>query len=275
MTDSAPLPLHQQWAEALIRHLPPSGATLRLIDVGGRASALLWERRPDIEVIATPEAAAAWTVAANSADAVVALGETLQAALLAAALEALRPGGRLIIFNPKDRPGKTQVKTLEKAGYTRILVEAGLTVPVPSGALMRGEKPHTEARTLDRVKQVASHETAPRAARFVYLLIEQQPFKPAWRMKPDEVRQWKAAAVQGNDELVVLAFSSLPRAVEFMQPAVLAGHVQSVNKIGKFAWDLTKKWPFPIMLNPSDEIFDTQTLAWMPIDPNEAEAPDE
>jgi hypothetical protein len=274
MTDPA-VPLHHQWAETLARHLPPSGAVLRLVDVGGRASALLCELRPDITVIATPEAVQAWSVDADSADAVVALGESLHVALLTSALAALRPGGRLIIFNPKDRPGKTQVKTLEKAGFTRILVEAGLTVPVPSGALLRGEKPHTEVRTVDRVKQVTAQEANPRAARFVYLLIEQQPFKPAWRMKPDEPRQWKAAGVKGDGETVVLAFSSLPRAVEFMQPVVMAGHIQSVNKIGKFAWELTKKWPFPIMLNPSDELFDTQTLAWTIIDPDEAEAPDE
>jgi len=42
-------------------------------------------------------------------------------------------------------PSEAFVKTLEAADYTRILVEVGAECPLPVGALMRGEKPHTVA----------------------------------------------------------------------------------------------------------------------------------
>ena len=73
----------------------------------------------------------------------------------------------------------------------------------------------------------------------------------------------------------VLAFSSLPKAVEFMQPAVVAGRIKDVNKIAKFRWEVARDWPFPVMLNPSDEIFDTHAAALLAVDPDTAEAPDE
>jgi len=78
-----------------------------------------------------------------------------------------------------------------------------------------------------------------------------------------------------DNETVLLAFSSLPKAVEFMQPAVLAGHILDVNKVAKFAWGVVQALPYPIMLNPSDEIFDTQPVVFVAVDPATAEAPDE
>jgi len=81
--------------------------------------------------------------------------------------------------------------------------------------------------------------------------------------------------VAGEDEVVALTFSSLPKAVEFMQPAVMAGHITNVNKIAKFKWDVAKNLPFAMMLNPSDEIFDTHQVAMFEIDHQLAEAPDE
>lgn len=261
--------------EAMGKHLPPSGATLRLVDIGGRAGAILTEKRADLDVVLTPGQRDSWQLPPNSLDAVVGYGCTLDADLLSAALTSLRPGGRLILLNPNGEPAEALVDTLAAAGYTRILVEPGVETPSPAGVLMRGEKPHTEAHTTDRIKQTAGRDAGRRAGRYIHLLIQQTPNKPVWKLEPDELIEWQAVAVAGDNETVLLAFSSLPKAVEFMQPAVLAGHIRDVNKVAKFSWDIAKNWPFPMMLNPSDEIFDTERVVMVSIDPQTAEAPDE
>ena len=261
--------------EAMAKHLPPSGASLRLVDVLGKTADILREQRPDIEVVYSPKKVASWRIPANSVDAVVAYDSDPSSDLLQSALRALRPGGRLIIMNSQLDPSEAYVKTLEGADYTRILVEVGAECPLPVGTLMRGEKPHTEAHTVDRVKQVAAQDTPQRTARYLHLLIHQTPYKPAWRLTADDNIEWQAVGVVGDDEVVLLTFSSLPKAVEFMQPAVMAGHITNVNKIAKFKWDVVKQWPFPTILNPSDEIFDTQAVAMLKIDLTTAEAADE
>jgi hypothetical protein len=263
--------------EAMGKHLPPSGAALRLADVGGRAGIILSQKRTDLDIILTPGRYDSWQLPPDSLDAVTAYDCDPDTVLLAMALFALRPGGRLILMSPTGTPDEAMVRRLEEGGFTRILVEPGLQGSTSVGVLMRGEKPHTEEHTLDRVKQVASRdEAAPRrSSRYVHLLIRQSPNKPAWKLKKGEQITWEAVAVAGNDETIVLAFSSLPKAVEFMQPAVLAGHIQDVNKVAKFSWETARAWPFPMMLNPSDEIFDTNTIVHLTIDPQTAEAPDE
>ncbi|MBZ0285971.1 MAG: hypothetical protein K8I30_00045, partial [Anaerolineae bacterium] len=144
------------------------------------------------------------------------------------------------------------------------------------GVLMRGEKPHLEEQTAARIKQVAARDNAQRrAGRYVHLLIKQTPNQPAWKLKPGEPLDWEAVAVAGDNETVLLAFSSLPKAVEFMQPAVLAGHILDVNKVAKYAWGVVQALPYPIMLNPSDEIFDTQAAVFVEVDPAKAEEADE
>ncbi|MBC6937329.1 MAG: hypothetical protein DWB42_16030 [Chloroflexi bacterium] len=60
-----------------------------------------------------------------------------------------------------------------------------------------------------------------------------------------------------------------------MQPAVVSGRVLGVNKIAKYRWDVVRGWPHPVMLNPTDDILDTNTLVFLPVDPTAAEAPDE
>ncbi len=259
----------------MVKHLPPSAAFLRLVDVGGFAGEVFTDLRSDLEIILTPGAADEWSVKPNTIDAVVAFGNELSPQLLDSALEALRPAGRLIIVNKEGRPSQTLVNQLELAGYTRILVEAALTEPEPAGVLIRGEKPHTEAHTIDRVKQVAGTDAPSRGGRYVHVLIQQLPNKPPWKLKPDERVKWQAVAVEGQNETVLLAFSSLPKAVEFMQPAVLAGRIKEVNKIAKYRWEIARDWPFPIMLNPSDEIFDTNPPVYVSLDSQTAEAPDE
>lgn len=261
--------------EAMAKHLPPSGSTLRLIDVYGRTAKVLCELRPEIEVIYSPRKYTTWPVVPDSVDAVAAYDCEPDAALLQSALQVLRPGGRLIIMNAALDPSEAYVKTLESADFTRILVEAGAECPLPVGTLMRGEKPHTESHTTERVKQVAAQDAPTRAVRYVYLLIHQTPHKPAWRLSAEDRVEWEAVGVEGEGETVLLAFSSLPKAVEFMQPVVMNGHLTNINKIAKFRWDVTKNWPFPMMLNPSDEIFDTNPVSMLTIDHTTAEVSDE
>ncbi|MEO8607782.1 MAG: hypothetical protein ABI690_07880 [Chloroflexota bacterium] len=262
--------------EAMAKHLPPSAASLRLVDIGGRAGAVFAEARADLDIVLTPGRADTWQLPQNSIDAVVAYDCQPDNLLLASALSALRPGGRLIMLDPRGKPDETLVKLLESGGFTRILVETGAESPKPTGVLMRGEKPHVEAHTVDRIKEVAARDTPQRrAGRYVHLLIQQTPNKPAWKLKKDEALDWQAVAVAGDNETVLLAFSSLPKAVEFMQPAVLAGRILDVNKVAKFAWAVVQALPYPIMLNPSDEIFDTQAPVFVQVDPTAAEEPDE
>lgn len=260
--------------EAAARHLPPSGAMLRLLDVDGKAGAVLAALRHDLEIMPVGKPGA-WAVGPDTVDAVIAFDCPTDVALLRTALDALRPGGRLIVISPTGEPRALYVRMLEGAGYTRILVENAIECPSPVGVLMRGEKPHTEERTVDRVRQVAARDETPRPGRYVYVLVNQLANKPVWMLQPGETVAWNAVAVAGDQETVLLAFSSLPKAVAFMQPAVLARRIEGVNKIAKFRWDVVHGWPNPVMLNPTDDILETNSVVLLPVDPSSAEAPDE
>jgi SAM-dependent methyltransferase len=270
--------LQRQFIEVMAKHLPPSGATLRLVDIEGRAWEVLAELRGDLDMVVKPLNADDWHLNPDSIDALVAFDVVPDADFLREALLALREGGRLIMLNAGGVADERHVRTLQEAGYSRILVAPGLEQPGPLGVLIRGEKPHSQARTEDRMKQIAAVDNAlpaRRPGRYVYLLVQQKPNKPAWKLKPGDKVEWYAVAVEGNDEQVVLAFSSLPKAVEFMQPVVKAGIIKDVHKMPKFAWEVARQWPFAVLLNPSDEIFRTQKVAFLAIDPATAEAPDE
>lgn len=269
--------LRKLYIEEIVKHLPPSASTLRLLDVDGAAGDALREARTDLEVVT------AWEQGVESVDAVVAYGAALDAARLSAALSALRPGGRLIMLDPDGEPQEAQVQTLEGAGYTRILVGPGLECPTVTGVLMRGEKPHTTEDTHARVQIAArqddSHAGADLAAfngRYVHLLVRQSPNKPVWALKPDEVIEWKAAALTGEDGTpTLLAFSSLPRAVAFMQPAVLRGAIKDVSKVAKFSKATAQTWTERVLLNPDIAVLDSAQIAFIDIDPATAETPDE
>src|SRR5689334_21200094 len=128
--------------ETMIKHLPPSASTLRLLDLNGAAAEFLSEKRPDLAVtvgISGDE---------DSFDAVVVYGEAPDDERLRAALHALRPGGRLIVIDPLGDASSVHVRRLETAGYTRILVEE----LAETGVLMRGEKPHVTDDTLARIQ---------------------------------------------------------------------------------------------------------------------------
>lgn len=260
--------------EAMAKHLPPSGATLRLVDVAGSVGETLRALRPDIEVVLTPSAGQPWSAPPSSVDAVTGYDVLPDAHLLAEALTALRPGGRLILMDSHGSPAESHVHTLEAAGYTRILVETGAECPLPVGVLLRGEKPHTETHTLDRARQVAA-QGETRRGRYVHLLIRQTPDKPVWRIEPGETIDWQAVGILDGNTPSVLGFSSLPKAVEFMQPAVLAGQIVGVTKIAKFRWEVADSWPFAVAFNPSSDVFRAHSVTLLRVDPASAESPDE
>jgi hypothetical protein len=251
------------------KHLPPSATHLHLLDIGGMSH--FGER--DFEVTIVNGAAASWRLAPFAFDAVVACDVDLTADVLAACLDVLRPGGRLIVAQSTGRVSADQVKLLEDAGYTRVLVEAVLAGSV----LLRGEKPHTEQRTMDRIQQVAGRDSAATLTdfkgRYVHLLIRQTPNKPVWALRPGELVEWHAAAITDDNGPLLLAFSSLPRAVAFMQPAVMQGIIRDVNKVGKFSRAAAQDWP--LLFNPDLDSIADRTIVYVPVDSNLAETPDE
>lgn len=262
--------------EAMLKHLPPSAASLKLLDVGGAVRDIFLKHRPDLDVTAVDGDAAGWGIEPGSFDAVAAFDADLTPALYDAALDALRPGGRLIIMSSRGEPDGAHVVTLEGHGFTRILVETGAECPLPVGVLMRGERPHQTDDTLARVQVGAGADADGQAladykGRFVHLLIRQTPDKPAWKLRADESIAWEAVTLNG----ALLAFSSLPKAVAFMQPVVLTGTIVGVSKVAKFSKPTAQAWPLPVLLNPTPEMLDAGTLGVTPIDPDSAETPDE
>lgn len=254
--------------ELMIKHLPPSASTLHLLDVQGRLGDSIAHRRADV-------AMAVGVVAfENSIDAVVLYDAALDADLLGFALRALRPGGRLIAVNPQGEPSAGLVRQLESAGYTRILVEEMLPTDA-GGVLMRGEKPHVTDDTLARIRSVAREDQAQSAfkGRYLHLLICQTPNKPVWALQPGETIEWRAVALADGDDATLLAFSSLPNAVAFMQPAIVNGRIKDVNKVAKFNRAAAQDWR--ILLNPPLEALDGREIVLVPVDPALAEAPDE
>ncbi len=267
--------LARLFIEAMAKHLPPSASTLRLLDVNGFTGQILSELRQDLEIVAVSSDPETWPIAPQSMDAVAVLGTTPNEALLTAAKAALRPGGRLIMMETSGEPDEMRVQTLEQAGYTRILVETGIECPLPTGVLMRGEKPHTTDDTLERIQVAADHDDAQPFAdyhgKYVYLLVTQTPNKPVWTLEAGEVIQWQAVTLDG----ALLAFSSLPKAVGFMQPAVLAGRIHDVNKVGKFSVATARTWTQPVLLNPASDVLENGTVGRIEVDATTAEAPDE
>lgn len=266
----------QPFILAMAKHLPPSSSALRLLDLEGRAGALLTSLRGDLVVnAASLQALQATPPAENSQDAIVIFNCPLDENALRVLLHALRPGGRLIRVDSTEAPDEDAVLRLEDAGYTRILVEPAVD---GRGILMRGEKPHTEQRTVDRIQQVAQQDSSTSLAdyrgRYVHLLVRQTPNKPVWALRPDEIIQWEAVALTGENP-TLLAFSSLPKAVAFMQPAVMAGFIRDVNKVVKFSKETAQTWTTPLRFNPTLAEVEHATVTLLPVDPTTAEAPDE
>ncbi len=269
--------------EAMAKHLPPAAANPHVLDINGEAGETLLTLRDDLQVETVTGNASAWTFDADSVDAVVAFDYVLNDDFLARVLNIMRPGGRLIVIDPRGnatRPGLLEDagRRLESAGYVRILTEAAAS---GAGVLMRGEKAHTTADTLQRIQQVAGQEAGTLdlstfKGRYVHLLVEQSPNKPVWRMEPDEVVEWFALAIRNEGSIPsLLAFSSLPKAVSFMQSAILAGCLSQVNKVGKFSKAAAAGWTEGVIVNPALDVFETGDMLRVEVDPAMAEAPDE
>lgn len=283
MSEAASPRLTRLLIEAIAKHLPPSGAEMRLLDVNGEAGPILASMRGDLHITSVPGQSDAWPpdTAQLNADAVVAYSYNLNDDFLQAAMNALRPGGRLIVVNPRGDVTSAQGCTLEAAGYTRILVETAVECPLPTGVLMRGEKPHVTTDTLARVQSVAEKDPngldlSDYEGRYVHLLIIQTPNKPVWRLEDGEQVIWQAVALSRNGSpAALLAFSSLPKAVAFMQQAVAGGQIVGVNKIAKFKRETVATWMAPSALNPSVKSLQEQTVTLLTVDPSAAETPDE
>jgi ubiquinone/menaquinone biosynthesis C-methylase UbiE len=153
---------------------------------------------------------------------------------------------------------------LGAAGFVRLLAEAAVE---GYGVLSRGEKPFAPTlNTVERITQTAAADASdlrlteaaalPDVARgrHLFLLVRQSPNKPAWALQPDDVVRWDAAMVNtGDGRQAVLAFSSLPKAVEFMQAAVTANVLVGINKVAKFDKQVAPTWGTPALLNPPFE----------------------
>lgn len=262
--------------EAMLKHLPPSSSSLKLLDIGGAAQEVFLKHRPDLAITTVDTEPTEWSISGGEFDAVTAFDAEPGSALLDAALSALRPGGRLIVMSTRGEPDAAHVVTLESHGFTRILVETGAECPLPVGVLMRGERPHETDDTHARVQIGAaadedSQSLADFKGRFVHLLIRQTPDKPAWKLRADEPLTWDAVTLDG----ALLAFSSLPKAVAFMQPVVLTGHILGVSKVAKFSKQTALGWPQAVLLNPTPEMLENGALGVVNIDPDSAETPDE
>ncbi|MBC8100341.1 MAG: hypothetical protein H7Y11_12930, partial [Armatimonadetes bacterium] len=144
--------LARLFIEAMAKQLPPSASQLQLLDLGGLTGDTLTTLRPDVDITPVAGAPANWALPDECFDAVVGLDAALTPDALTTALAALRPGGRLILMDSNGEVTADRVQLLEGVGYTRILVESGIECPLPTGVLMRGEKPHTTDDTLARVQ---------------------------------------------------------------------------------------------------------------------------
>ena len=262
----------------MAKHLPPSASTLRLLDLDGASGGILASWRADLDIVqATPGDIAAAGLATGSIDAAVVYDLEADESLLRDCLRLLRPGGRLIMLQSRGRVSESQARILRENGYIRILVEPALD---GLGVLLRGEKPHATADTGQRIRSVARADDDlldldVYTGRYLHLLIQQRPNKPIWSLSRDEPISWRAAALEDDERHVVLAFSSLPKAVGFMQPAVLKGLIRDVNKVGKFSRATAKSWTWAVLLNPTQVSIQGKSLTTVPIDPASAEAPDE
>ena len=270
--------LKHKLVEAAIRHLPPSASQLQLLDINSEASAVMGETRHDIVATAASGDSQSWEFEDARFDAVVALDYILNTPFLNKVLAVLRPGGRLIVVQSQGEIKESIGRTLEANGFTRILIES--VENVSSGVLIRGERPHATDDTLQRIESVAYHDSEQLdltnfKGRYVHLLILQTPNKPVWRMERGEPIEWQAVGLADEDHPALLGFSSLPRAVRFMQSAVLNGTLTGINKVGKFSKDTASTWTHTILINPAQAVLDNGQIVFIPVDPATAEAADE
>lgn len=219
------------------KHLPPSVGRPRVWALDEAAAA---ELPAEIEVGRPGEAEAGeW-------DAIVGYAPPTPRDL-ARWFKHLRPGGRLILADRAEP--EALLSALTSAGYIHCLVEPRDDAP----SLYRGERPPFGS-SVERVQSISNLQS-PTPTSFVFLLIHQTPNKPAWTQAPDEKIEWQAATVRdpANGQPTLLAFSSLVKAVAFMQTAVREQWLTGVSKIGKFRAEAAQAWSLPYTLNPKFE----------------------
>ena len=254
----------------MLRQLPPSGGALQLLDLGGHCGGPFSEKREDLHVHRLAELPAG----ESRFDAIVALDQALAPDFLAAAWRILRPGGRLIIGWRRGEIDARQQLQLEAAGFARILLETQ-----GDSLLLRGERPRESQDGPQRDARVAAAaaEGAParRPGRYLHLLLRRSPERPPWAIATGEDQRWQALTLELEGERRLLAFSSLPRAVAFMQPAVLQGRLGEVNKVGKFPREAARDWPVGLLLDPAPDVLERGDTALVDVDPAAAATPDE
>lgn len=270
--------LSTQQLDLILKQLPPSSSTLRLLDVGGTVGEALRLARPDITPVVASLRPQDWDAPTASYDAIVAVEYGLDADFLGACLVRLREGGRLVVLNPHTPFDVAHGQTLEQASFVRLLIESA----AGGGVLIRGERAHTTSDTLARVAVAGASDAdaqtlATYTGRFVHVLVQQTPNKPVWRLTDEDVIKWQAVVVaQARPRL--LGFSSLPKAVGWMQAAVLRGWVRDVNKVAKFRKEVLAEVLGDVaglLLNPTPESLFNEVTGWIPLDPSRAERPDE
>lgn len=244
------------------RHLPPSAALPVVLALD-----------PAAELACHGEPVTLAAADAGDVDAIVA---TRWPDALSTLRGRLRPGGRLIIELPATSSdpaeGAAHLAALQDAGFIHCLVEA-----LPDGGwLCRGERA-PEVDGSERLRRIADGRPAD-AAQALVLLICQTPNKPTWRLDPGERRLWEAASVidPTTGSAALLSFTSLVKAVAFMQPAVLAGFLIGINKTGRFPADAIRAWGLPVLVNPVFEDWRNATAGpRIVVDPASALASDE
>ena len=230
--------MRQRFVEALAKHLPPSASRLHLLDIDGRCGDILAGRRADLDIRVLPaNELQRLCVAAAAADAVVAFDLDLNSQMLSLIAANMRPGGRFVAVLPQGEVRERWLRLLKAQGLVRILVEPALD---GAGVLIRGEKPYPAPNNSERIQGVARADADHLSlddygGPYVHLLIRQSPNKPVWKLAAGEAIAWRALALGDDSDAVLLAFSSLPKAVGFLQPAVLSDLVKDINKVGKFA----------------------------------------
>jgi hypothetical protein len=270
--------IQRHFAAVMAKHLPPSSSTMQLLDLDGGSGDLLTESRADLCVCHVPVSELGeWAITPGAIDAVVAYDVDLSGAILESCLAALRAGGRLIVLQSRGSVSESHLRQLRDRGFVRILVEPALD---ELGVLIRGEKPQVTTDTFERIQTVAGGDADlldlfQFKGRYIHFLIRQRPNKPVWKLDKGERITWRAAALRRDPMSVLLGFSSLPKAVGFMQPALLAGVIKDINKVGKFTVATAESWDWDLILNPTLELIDNETLMYIDIDPSTAEAPDE
>jgi hypothetical protein len=262
-----------------LKHLPPSADRPRVLALDSRAATHLAQAAADLDLISPVQARfspATLPFKTESFDALVAVG------LLAAPgpfqpARVLRPGGRFIaLVRPEERDH--WLAALAQAGYVHLYSERD-----GDECLVRGERPPAALRPADRMAALAGTAQQaltiidPRTAdlrslgRHVHLLVAQTPNKPAWRLVPTDALEWHTPVFAAPDRAALApAFTSLVKAVQFMQAAVLAGALPGINKVGKFSAEAARAWSFHLAVNLAFEVWranlGTATLAWAPLD---------